>query len=171
MHLIYHVPSDTVDELCKILKSMLEKEDQIIPQGKKKNGTVQPIPDQRLSEFTLRESIQTLKGIEVMADNKCNNIELIPNNNNCLYELRFKMTVKEGFPPKNKSYAVILKFEAVVLNADYDDITIGVRMDNKTKMVSLTLFLPREYLVPYRKREKFEGKTPIETEYLAERKK
>ena len=168
MHLIYHVPSDTVDELCKILKSMLEKEEQIIPQGKKK---IQPVSDPNLSEFTLRESIQTLKGIEVMADNNCNNIELIPNNNNCLYELRFKMMVKEGFPPKNKAYAVILKFEAVVLNADYDDITIGIRMDQKTKMVSLTLFLPREYLPHYRNRETFEGKMPVETEYLAERKK
>lgn len=168
MHLIYYVPSDTTDELCRILKGMLEKDEQGIPQGKKK---IQSVSDPNLSEFTLRESIQTLKGIEVMADNNCKNIELIPNNNNNLYEMRFQMTVKEGFPPKNKAYAVILKFEAVVLNADYDDITIGIRMDQKTKMVNLTLFLPREYLPHYRNRETFEGKTPVETEYLAERKK
>ena len=163
MHLLYYIPSDTTVELCKILKEMMETKENSTS-SKKKNA-------EPYSEFTLRESIQTLKGLEVLADNKGRNIEFLPNNNNCLYEMRFQMTVEEGYPPVRKAYAVITKFEAICLNSDYEDITISIRMDPKAKTLNLMLFLPRKYLSSYRKREIFKGNLPVEVEYLAERKK
>lgn len=158
MKLIYYVPSDTTYELCKTLKEILSDD---IPKTEK----------QKYSEFTLRESIQTLKGLEVMADNKAKCVEFIPNNNNKLYEMRFQMIVEEGYPPKKKRYAVITKFEAILINSDYDDMTILIRMDESTKAMNLTLCFSRNKLETYVKREKFEGKEETEVEYLRERTK
>ena len=155
MRLIYKIPSTTTDELCKILKEQ-DPNDKEAP---------------KYSEYTLRESIQTLKGLEVLADNKGKCVEFIPNNNNKLYEMRFQMVVPEGFPPKNKRYLVITKFESIMINSDYNDMTILVNIDSKTKGLNLMLCFPRDKYTSYIKREKFEGKAETETEYLRERQK
>lgn len=167
MKLLYYVPENTADMLDRLLNEILAEMEPTKNTEKIKMmvTTVEP----KYSEYTLRESIQTLKSLEALADGNAWDIQFYPNSNGKLYEMKFSMNAPEGFPPVDKTVGVVVKFEGILINSDYEDMAILINLEEKTKAMNLTLCFPRDKFEAYRKREVIEGNPHTETEYLRDR--
>ena len=167
MKLLYYVPSDTADDLKRLLNKILEE---IEPtKNTEKIKMMVTIAEPKYSEYTLRESIQTLKGLETLADNNAYDIEFYPNHDGKLYEMRFSRDVSEGFPPVMKKETCVIQFEGILINSDFDDMAILINMEQKTKAMNLTLCFPRDKFEAYLRREVIEGNPETDAEYLKEK--
>lgn len=154
MQILYKVPKTYESDLYKHEQELKNYENNF----ENMNAFKKLLTDYKppYSETVLKQNIDTYKTVDLLFNSDTSNVKLVPDKNDLKYELEFDSVLLKTQTKHNS-----LRFTSLVLNSDYEDITMIIHVDPNTNELELMLMFPRDYVTIYRRHEIINIETPI----------
>lgn len=154
MQILYKVPKTYESDLYKYEQELRNYENSFENMNSFKRLFADYKPP--YSETVLKQNIDTYKTVDLLFNSDTSNVKLVPDKNSLKYELEFDSVLLKTQTKHNS-----LEFTSLVLNSDYEDITMIINVDPNTNELELMLMFPKDYVSMYRRREVISIETPI----------
>ena len=154
MQILYKVPKTYESDLYKYEQELRNYENNFENMNSFKRLFADYKPP--YSETVLKQNIDTYKTVDLLFNSDTSNVKLVPDKNSLKYELEFDSVLLKTQTKHNS-----LEFTSLVLNSDYEDITMIIHVDPNTNELELMLMFPRDYVSMYRRHEVINIETPI----------